>query len=98
MNFATFEREKMSSLDSLILNTYTYTCAFLYHLAINLGLYNILILWQPSFQTADGSIEKGRSDDRPLPMVACYRLSYIALPLGYNALHQFREIGGVFWG
>ena len=31
-------------------------------------------------QTAAGSTEKDRSDDRPLQRRACYRLSYIPLP------------------
>ena len=32
-------------------------------------------------QTADGSTEKDRSDDRPLQRRARYRLSYIPLPV-----------------
>ena len=34
-------------------------------------------------QTAAGSTEKDRSDDRPLQTRARYRLSYIPLPLSY---------------
>ena len=38
-------------------------------------------LEQKRTQTAAGSTEKDRSDDRPLQRRACYRLSYIPLSL-----------------
>ena len=75
LNFDTFEKNYVFigfldiehiHLDMFLLRE------FLYHLAIKIGLYNILMLWQPSCQTEDGSIEKGRPDDRPLQRLACY--------------------------
>ena len=38
-------------------------------------------------QTAAGSTEKDRSDDRPLQRRACYRLSYIPLPLDIDSMY-----------
>ena len=46
-------------------------------------------------QTEDGSIEKGRSDDKPLQRQASYRLSYIPLPMHKINLERWGSVLGL---